>query len=138
MKSSAELKDLMLKSYEAISKGDLSFLEKTFSDQSGMLLIGTDPKEWWADRNDVFSAWKAQMEEIGGAMRIESTNLQVFENGDVGWTADQVIGHLPGGAAIPFRMTAVLEKEAQGWKIVQMHSSIGIPNESITGQKPTV
>jgi ketosteroid isomerase-like protein len=47
MEQSTELKDLTLRSYEALSGGDLSFFERYLSQQDGVLSIGTDPNEWW-------------------------------------------------------------------------------------------
>jgi len=43
MEPSTELKELMLRAYEASAKGDLSFIESYLSHQDGVLIIGTDP-----------------------------------------------------------------------------------------------
>jgi hypothetical protein len=47
MEQSDELRDLMLRIYEAINTGDLSFFERHVSRQEGAVFVGTDPNEWW-------------------------------------------------------------------------------------------
>jgi ketosteroid isomerase-like protein len=36
---------------------------------------------------------------------------------------------------VPFRLTAVFRREANGWKIIQQHLSIGIRNEEVVGKE---
>ena len=45
MEQSADLKEHMLRAYEAIAKGDSSSFERHLSRQDGVLVIGTDPQE---------------------------------------------------------------------------------------------
>ena len=42
---------------------------------------------------------------------------------------------LPGGTELRCRFTAVFHKENGGWKGVQWHWSIGVPNEEAIGQE---
>lgn len=133
MEASTELRDLMLRFYEAISHGDLSILDELLSRQTGVLWIGTDPQEWWDHRDAALKAWTLQTQELGGPVSVRPGNLQAHRHGDVGWIADQPLGRLPDGTIVPFRFTAVFEREAAGWKMVQVHASIGTFNEDVTG-----
>ncbi len=133
MEYSSELRSLTLELYETLSHGDMSMLEAVLSRQAGTLWIGTDPEEWWESREVVLRAWERQTEELGGAVSIRPGTLQAHQHGNVGWVADQPIGRLPDGTLVPFRFTAVFERESEGWKMVQVHASIGAFNEDVTG-----
>lgn len=137
MEESAELKGLMLRFYETISRGDLSMVEDGFSDEPGGLWIGTDPKEWWDSRAKVLNAWRAQLVELGGPTDIKPGPLQAWQRGDVGWAADRPTAVLPDGSKIEFRLTAVFERD-HPWRFVQVHLSVGVPNEEVTGKVLTV
>lgn len=133
MDQSAELKDFMLGFYAAIARGDLTPVEEGLSRQEGTLWIGTDPGEWWNTREEVLNAWKSQLAELGGAMDIRPGRLQAWQLGNTGWMADQPIVTLSDGSTLAFRITAVFEREAGCWRMVQVHSSIGVPNRELSG-----
>ena len=48
MQPSVGLADLYREICEAQSRGDHAFFEQCFSQQEGVLAIGTDPSEWWS------------------------------------------------------------------------------------------
>ena len=58
MEQSAELKEHMLRAYEAIAKGEIS--ERHLSRQDGILVIGTDPQEWWTGQADIMQVLRSQ------------------------------------------------------------------------------
>jgi hypothetical protein len=47
MKPSNEVRNAVLGLYESMGMGDVGAIERLFSCQSGVLVIGTDPNEWW-------------------------------------------------------------------------------------------
>jgi hypothetical protein len=55
-----------LRSYEAFAKADTSFIEDFVSRQEGVLIIGTDPNEWWPGYDTIKRVFEAQMQEMGG------------------------------------------------------------------------
>ena len=134
MEKSSELKALLLSFYGAFTKGDISFIKDITSRREGVLMIGTDPDEWWADYDTIIRVNEAQMQEMGG-MQIEAGEPQAYTEGTVGWVADQANMKLPDGANIPFRLTGVFHKENGDWKIIQWHVSIGVPNDEAFGQQ---
>jgi hypothetical protein len=77
------------------------------------------------------------MEEMSGITIVDSDPLACSE-GSVGWAADRFRLRFPNGTQVPFRVTIVFHQEGGEWKIVQWHSSIGIPNEEAPGQELTV
>jgi ketosteroid isomerase-like protein len=136
MEQSTELKELYLRICEAQSKGDYSFFERYFSQKDGVLAIGTDPTEWWTGYDTITRVFKAQLKETGG-FQILADTPQAYSDGSIGWVAGQPTIKLPDGKEIPVRLTSVLQKEQNGWKIVQWHASIGIPNEDLIGETLT-
>ncbi len=133
MEQSTELKELYLRSCEAQSSGDYSFFERHFSQKDGVLAIGTDPTEWWAGYATITRVFRAQLKETGG-FQILADTPQAYSDGSIGWVAGQPTLKLPDGTEIPFRLTAVFQKELNDWKIVQWHASIGISNEELIGK----
>ena len=93
-----------------------------------MTIIGNDPNEWFEDRNSIGAFIKA-----GGTTRleIEVKNLAAYCEGSVGWTADRVTVKLPNGVELPVRHTRIFHQENGAWKLVHLHVSIAVPNESI-------
>jgi len=136
MEQSAELKEFYLRICEAQSSGDYSFFERHFSQEDGVLAIGTDPEEWWAGYATITRVFKAQLEEAGG-FQILADTPQAYCDGSIGWLAGQPTVKLPDGTEVPVRLTAVLRREQNGWKIVQWHFSIGVPNEDSIGETLT-
>src|SRR3712207_5349135 len=111
MEQSAELKELTLRFYEALAQGDISALARCHSRCEGVLAIGTDPQEWWADYATIIKVFQAQLAELGGGVPVVAGDPWAFSEGSVCWVADRPKFQLPDGAEIPFRMTLVLHQE---------------------------
>lgn len=127
MDPSRELRELMLGFYEALAGGDPSFIDRHFSVADGARGLGTDPDEWWQGSR-VADAWKEQLKAMGGSMPLVAGDPEAYSEGTVGWAADRPTLQLQGGA-VPVRFTAVFHKEEGEWKIVQVHGSLGVPNQ---------
>jgi hypothetical protein len=136
MEQSSELKAVLLSFYEALTTGDIGFIKNITSRRDGVLMIGTDPNEWWADYETIIRVNEAQINEMGG-IPVEAGDPQAYSEGDVGWVADQGKFKLPDGSEIPLRVTGVFLKENGDWKLVQIHASIGVSNEDAFGQELT-
>ena len=137
MQQSTGLRDLVLSAYAGMASGDVTFYDQHLSHREGVLIIGSDPNEWWAGYDTIDQVYKAQMREMGGICVVGS-DPQAYSMGDVGWVADRPKFRLPDGTEIPIRSTIVFVKEAGDWKIVQQHISIGVSNADVVGQDLTV
>jgi hypothetical protein len=137
MEPSTELKELVLRTYEAMGNADTTFYDHHLSHQDGVLIIGSDPNEWWTGYDTITQVFKAQMREMGGVSCLPG-DPQAYRMGDVGWVADRPRFRLPDGTELPVRMSIVFVKEDGAWKVAQQHISIGVPNEKIVGQELTV
>jgi ketosteroid isomerase-like protein len=128
---SVEVKELMTRFYEAASKGDFESLNGLVSRRTGIVWIGTDSNEWWESPEAVFQAWQAQTAALNGPAPITSGNLTAYQRGEVAWVSDRPTFHLPDGRSLPLRLTAVWMREPEGWRVVQVHMSLGVANESV-------
>jgi ketosteroid isomerase-like protein len=137
MQPSAQVKDTLIQFYDAFSRGDASMLMDLISSERGVLTIGTDPQEWWDERNALRRAFEAQLKELGGATLV-ADKPQGYAEGSVGWASDRPTIRMPDGTGVPTRVTAVAHLEGNRWKLVQTHISLGVANEEVVGQTLTV
>ena len=132
MHPSDEIKNAVLRLYESMSNGDVSVIERLFSQQSGVLAIGSDPAEWWVGYAMIDRVFKAQFQ--GGTTKPTiASDLHAFAEGTVGWASERRTSQLPNGKEISIRETFVFHQEEGEWKIVQLHVSLGIPNAGLFG-----
>jgi hypothetical protein len=117
--------------YEHYAAGDVDALLRLSSRQPGVLAIGTDPEEWWEGYETIARITEAFFLEAGGPLQIIPGDLNAFEEGRVGWAADNGKLRLPNGREVPIRLTVVVHFEDGDWKIVQQHSSIGVSNAEL-------
>lgn len=125
MEQSIELRDLVLQYYKALSSADISFIENLFSQRPGVLVIGSDPNEWWADYKTIISGQKPDLE---GMSKFIDVDTKAYNEGTVGWAASQVIMKSSDNQEIPFRVSYIFHQENGRWKIVQAHASVGVLN----------
>jgi len=136
MERSDELRELMLRFYDAMGGGDTVFVDRHFSRDPEARAIGTDPQEWWSGPR-VVEVFKEQLDAMGGRMPFKPGDPEAYVEGSVGWVADQSAFILPDGGELPFRVTCVLHREDGEWKFVQSHASVGVANEEAFGELPT-
>src|SRR3712207_5855306 len=97
MPSSAGIKTLVETYAEAVRTGDLETVA-TLIDDGEVLVIGTDPNEWWKGRESVLAVYRAQQAEMGNDVGISTLDLQVAEElGDAGWFAGRITLKVPTG-----------------------------------------
>ena len=132
MEPSAEVRNGVLRFYEAVGAGDGPVLERLFSHQTGVLAVGTDPEEWWAGHDTIVEAFRAQLQG-SGTRKVEPGDLNAFAEGSVGWAADRRTMRLASGKEITIRETFLFHQEDGDWKLVQFHASIAVPNAELAG-----
>jgi hypothetical protein len=130
MEANPSLRDEMHAIYDAVSRGDTDTLLAKLSTHDGLVFIGTDPDEWFEDRESVATMLASQ---ASAGVKVEGGDVRAFSDGNVGWTADR--GHfvLPDGARVPFRITCVFRREQDAWTLVQEHASVAVANEDAIG-----
>jgi adenylate cyclase len=132
VKESPELVALVQRMYAAQAAGDVDWLSALLWASDDALTIGSDAAEWW-EGAQVRDRWLAQIAAGMGEARLTATRLRAFEDGDVGWVADEPQVTLPDGTTLTMRATAVFHREDGGWRLVQGHGSLGVPNADSFG-----
>ena len=100
-----------------------------FSDAPESVFIGTDPDEWWRGPEEISGAFAGGSDaESSDGARLH--DVEAHEEGPVGWMVSRG-SFSDGGVLVPYRCTAVLHRERGGWKVVQSHVSIGVPNDEM-------
>lgn len=131
MNAVAEIKNLYLGLLEAYNTGDDRFMAD-FTASEDMLVIGTDPEEWWDSHETLLDALRVSLKQFRDAgVRVVPGNPQAFVEGSVGWIADRPIFHLPDGSVMESRVTAVMRRQDGVWKFAQQHFSYAVRNEEI-------
>jgi hypothetical protein len=105
--------------------------------EPGVLMVGTDPAEWWDDPGDLLQVVEAQSKELQGAAATVA-HAEGWVQGEVGWGAVRADVSFPDGSAAMLRITATLVRRSGGWKIIQCHLSVGAANEQVVGKELTV
>jgi hypothetical protein len=124
-----ELKNMVLHHYGKFDGGEQAeTIQEIYSLEEGVVIIGNDPKEWFDDRESILAFMKA-----GGSSKLKITvqNLKAYSEGTVGWSMDRVMVQMPDGVEIPIRHTRIFHKEDDLWKMVHLHVSVAVPDESI-------
>lgn len=135
MKPSGEVRGGLVRYLEAIGKGDVATIERMLSNESGLRVIGTDPREWWSGHDEVVRLVKAQLAEMG-EFAVNLDDPEGYEEGSAGWAAAKFAIEI-GGNQIAARISTVFHQEGGEWKVVQSHASIGAANEEELGQELT-
>lgn len=131
MNASTEIKNLYLRLLEAYNTGDERFMEE-FTACENMLVIGTDPDEWWDNHETLLEALRVSLKQFRDVgVNVVPGNPQAFVEGTIGWIADRPIFNLPDGSTVESRVTAVMRFEDGVWKFVQQHFSYAVRNEEI-------
>ena len=103
MQQAPELNDVVMRFYDAVSRGDGGVMEEMTSRDDALVFIGTDPDEWFEDIAGIRRMLEAQ---AGAGVTVIPGDLRAHREGGIGWVADRGRFKLPDGSEVPFRMTA--------------------------------
>ena len=131
MQESSEVRDAMLRYYEAAGKADFDAADSLVTRGDVAIVVGTGPGEGHDDRDAWVAGFRSQVEALPG-LRIEpGASPRGYAEGSVGWFLDEPTWVLPDGTRVPTRWTSVLHEEDATWRIVHMHVSLGVPDEKM-------
>ncbi|HUH07990.1 MAG TPA: nuclear transport factor 2 family protein [Egibacteraceae bacterium] len=122
MERSSEVANVIVRFYEAFSVGTAEAFDSVVSRDPDAMALGTDR------RLDDRKAWKATFLGLGG-VAVERGEIQGFRDGSLGWIVDDPTYVAPDGRRLRMRLTAVTRQEDDGWKLVQLHISVAVPDE---------
>ncbi len=125
-----EVRKVLDEMIEAQNAGDAGRLRSMLSERPDAVHIGTDAEEWWTSGQVVDAVAAASG---GDDIRTVADDIDVHIHGDIAWAEGRGRFTRADGAERPVRMTGVLVREDNQWKVVQSHASIGVPNADIFG-----
>lgn len=131
MPSSEGVKHALISFYERFSSGDVTAMAELITKEEDAIVIGTDPAQWTAGRDEWIAGFQGQVEQMPGLQMQAGNRLQAYEEGSVGWAADEPSVVFPDGGGFPVRVTAVFRQEGGEWKIVNAHVSIAVPDAKL-------
>lgn len=132
MEASAELREIIAGWFAAAVRGDASWRDRHVSRNANLRIVGTDPSEWLLGE-PAYRFLKEEAETVGGKFEVSVSEVEAFSEGSVGWGVALPRIRLPDGRQASPRWSAVFHREADGWKLVQLHASIGVSNEEAFG-----
>jgi ketosteroid isomerase-like protein len=125
MRQSTSAIEAMLHFYDRLSAGDVASFDRVVA-ADAPLVIGTAPGEWVTERDRMrfgFEAEGVRLDTGGSAL--------AYEEGSMGWVADEPVFSFPDGSGMKTRLTAVFRREGDDWALVHMHVSVGVPDEVV-------
>jgi hypothetical protein len=92
--------------------------------------IGTDEEEWETDHAAAVAGFVTQSRAVG-ALAVQSGSARGYSDGVFGWFEDRALVTFADGESVPIRVTGVVRHESGRWRLVQVHTSVGIPNAEL-------
>jgi hypothetical protein len=123
MTPSTEIRDTVLEMYRRMLAGESDAANDLISRDPALIFIGS-AGEWIDDQ----ATLRSGTQEPGEGLE-PGPNPVGFANGDVGWFADQPTWLFADGTRAEMRLTAVLQREPVGWRIVNVHMSVAVPDD---------
>jgi ketosteroid isomerase-like protein len=130
MKRSDEIERFGRKVVDAINRGDLEFLKRATSRDRGSILIGSGPREYLREYDEIIKALSDQIASSNGdeQVNVRIDEIRGYEQGEAAW-ADGRGAFETNDGQVGFRFTLALLREDGEWRIVQNHASIGVPSD---------
>lgn len=133
--ASEELRAFILRLYRYFEAGDLEGMRGMTSESPNLVIIGSDPDEWWVGPQTL-ALLAIQVRELSG-LKIEAGRLVAQAAGNFGWVVDNPVLSPSNGQPVHTRMSFVLGIERGQWRILHWHTSIGHANEAALGVQLT-
>lgn len=123
MSLSTEVRDTVLQMYRHMLAGEGDEANELISRDPALIFIGS-AGEWIDDQATLRSG-----SQVPGEGLEPGPNPIGYANGGVGWFADQPTWLFADGTRAEMRLTAVLQHEPAGWRIVNVHMSVAVPDD---------
>ena len=124
MTSSESIADALRTFFAKNASGDVSTFEEVVSTTEAAFAVGSTAQEWFLGQDAVRAAYGLE------GVLIEPGDILAWENGETGWAVAKPLFSIPGGPSFRLRFTAVFVQERGGWKLVHLHGSYPVPDET--------
>ncbi len=126
--SSPEIEQVLRDTVDALARSELGEIGRLTSRDACLVGIGSDPTEWTEGYDDLMQLMRDSTPDAGLGVTVGLDDVKAFREGSVGWVAGHGYFEME-GKRVPVRITAVFHPEDGDWKAVQIHTSIGVPND---------
>ena len=116
--------------YDALSTTDDDWLAELIADDASVVVIGTDPQEWWDGFDAVKELWSRTRARYG-PNTLRARRLAGHSLGGLAWATDEPSFGYPGGQTGRLRLSMVFARGDAGWLLLHLHASIGVPNGDV-------
>ena len=123
MSPSDEIRDTMLEFYRRMLAGESDEANYLISRDPALVFIGS-AGEWIDDQATLRAGTQVPGEGV-----VAGPEPVAYADGDMGFFADQPTWLFADGTKAEMRLSAVLRREAEGWRIVHVHQSISVPDD---------
>jgi len=115
---------------------DMELFSKTIAPDNDMVVIATDAAEYYVGQEPFKESMQKQFEVFEKMeVSIKDLSIKVHKSGEVSWFSCKMDGKVTAGGEIVnlegLRFTAVLEKRAGNWIIVQLHFSVPVAGQAV-------
>ncbi len=127
---SPEIEQVLRDTLDAMVRSDIDEIGRRTSRDACVVSIGSDASEWAEGHDEIMRLFRESTPEAELGVRVGLGDVTAFREGSVGWAAGRGYFEIE-AKRVPVRLTAVLHQEDGGWKAVQSHASIGVPNDQM-------
>ncbi len=123
-----EIQAVLQKHDEALDKQDLKALLALYADDPKIAMMGTGPGEFWKGKTEVEAAYQEFMKDFkAGSLKHQCPDTSGGHRGEVAWlvaSCNMQDVALDGQTRkYGLNVSAVFEKQKEGWKIQTLHFS---------------
>jgi hypothetical protein len=114
---------------DAMRTRDIAGAERMLSRTEGSVMIGSDAREYTRDIDEMLQMMRESSPDQSG-YTVVVKEVHAYDEGHVGWF-DGTVSFEKDSEAVESRITGVAHRENDQWCFVQMHLSVGVPNEDM-------
>ena len=129
MRRSTGVEAVVEQLYDVMRCADLQSAEELLSADL-TVAIGTDEEEWESDHAAAVAGFFTQTREVG-ALSVQAGSPRGYSDDVFGWFEDRALITFADGESAPVRDTGVVRHEHGRWRLVQVHTSVGLPNTEL-------
>jgi ketosteroid isomerase-like protein len=124
MRESPSVADALRTFFERNASGDVTTFDEVVSRSEAVLAVGSTSREWFAGQQAVRGAYGLE------GVLIDPGEIIAYENGSTGWAIAKPVFSIPDGPSFRLRFTAVFVAEDGPWKLIHLHGSYPVPDET--------
>ncbi len=126
MRRSAGVEAIIEQLYDVMRGCDPKEVEQLLSEDL-TVAIGTDEEEWETGHAAAVAGFLTQTQTVG-VLTVRAGSPRGYSDGLFGWFEDRALVTFPDGESAAIRVTGVVRHQNGRWRLVQLHTSVGLPN----------